>query len=251
MPAPPEGEGPVLEWFQDTRLNAFMPGVVLALVVAGFLTLRDWGVGWMGTWWLWLFVVPYPLVFFVIGRRQRMAAGADWFSLGGDWVKTYELISVRVTKAWGSDNLDLVDAASRKVSAKLTTIQQNRELWDLVYNGILHSASTGRASANQQARDRLRLPGGTAGEGAAAEPLGVEQAASRRSGGTSRAAGVTRTVLMILLVTIGSIAVASAVLGASGGALSSGSGIAGVAFLAAVGIGLLGVFVWLWRRLER
>lgn len=54
-----------------------MPGVVVALILVGYATWRDWGFGWMATWWLWLLIAPWPLlVAWGIGG-QNMAAGAD------------------------------------------------------------------------------------------------------------------------------------------------------------------------------
>lgn len=155
IPAPPKGEGPVLEWFQRTRLDSFMPGVILAVIMMVFLTVRDTGFGWMRVWWLWLFVVLGP-IYFYFAARDRMSAGADWYKRGRRYVKTYELTSVKVKGTPGSWTLDLRDAEGRKVWTELDPIQQHPRLWDLVYNGIRHSVGHG-AQTNRRALDRLQL----------------------------------------------------------------------------------------------
>jgi hypothetical protein len=43
------------------------------------------------------------------------------------------------------------------VSIKIINIQDNPDLWNLVYNGILHSVHHGGATANERARQRLHL----------------------------------------------------------------------------------------------
>lgn len=236
----------MLEWFQPTGRNSFMAGVLLSVIIVAFGTLRDWGFGWMGVWWLWLFVVPHPIYFFFIGKRDRMAAGADWFSHIGDWVKTYELESVRVTKAWGSDDLELQDAAGRKVSVSFTDIQRNLRLWDLVYNGVLHSVCSGRATTNQLARERLVLPW-VPGNG---EPSGVGASAKPRT--MSKASRVVHTVFACVFVVAGILALAVAVIGATTeDAFASSDGIIGVVVLGVIGGGFIAAFAWLWRRLER
>ncbi|MCA1708285.1 MAG: hypothetical protein LC808_35420, partial [Actinobacteria bacterium] len=130
----------MLEWFQTTRVDAIIPGLIMVLVAIGYLTWRDWGFGWMSTWWLWLIVlVGLPIFYFAIGGHH-MSAGADWLNSRGSFVKTYELTSIKVsTGGGGSYYLNLEDGQGNEVSIQLGVIQQNRALWDLVYNGILHS----------------------------------------------------------------------------------------------------------------
>nr|WP_207631457.1 MULTISPECIES: hypothetical protein [unclassified Actinopolyspora] len=112
----------------------------------------------MTTWWLWLFVVPWPFVTLLAGRNTRMSAGADWFRYGKKgFIRTYELTSVKVTTEGASRALRLNDAEQRTLSVQLNDIQRNRELWDLVYNGILHSVRGNGAETNKLARTFLDL----------------------------------------------------------------------------------------------
>lgn len=155
--SPPDNEGPVLEWYQASRIDSIMPAVLVSLIIGLFLTLKDFGFEWMGVWWLWAFVLwPAPALFFAI-RTHRMSAGADWYQSRKDYIKTYELVSVKVTTGGAAYYLDLEDTGGRKMSTQLDNIQQNRQLWDLVYNGILHSVHRKGATTNQRAQDHLQL----------------------------------------------------------------------------------------------
>lgn len=135
-----------------------MPGVVILLILLGYLTWRDWGFSWMTVWWLWLLILPWPLLVVWGFAGLHMSAGADWLNFRGSFIKTYELVSVEVTTgAGGSYYLDIKDRDGREVSAQTWILQQNRELWDLVYNGILHSVHRGHAETNRRAQDHLQL----------------------------------------------------------------------------------------------
>lgn len=158
VPQPPPGEGPLLEWFypdRTTRLIAGLCCVVLGIVI---YTLKDWGFGWVDNVWLWLILVPWPILFLVTGRNLRMSAGADWFAYGKrGFVKTYELSSVDVVIDGAAHSLKLKDRNGGSIHAQINDVQQNHELWDLVYNGILNSVHRGSAAANDRARGYLQL----------------------------------------------------------------------------------------------
>ena len=84
-------------------------------------------------------------------------AGADWFARGKPWVNTYDLTSIRVTIPQNERHLELEDSTGRKLKLQLATAQESQDLWDLVYNGILHSATNGDAEVNALAGASLRL----------------------------------------------------------------------------------------------
>jgi hypothetical protein len=157
-PVPPPGQSPTLEWvlrtgktFRGTALTCLL----LSLVV---LTLKDWGIGWMSVWWLWFLALGLSaLAGLVIWSTGAMAAGADWFWYVGSWVQTYELTEIKLNKAWGPDELKLKDADGHEIWIETVKIQKNPDLWDLVYNGILHSVHYGGAIADERARNRLHL----------------------------------------------------------------------------------------------
>lgn len=116
----------------------------------------------MSNWALWLCVlVPIP-IFWLCGRGKGISAGADWFrSSSSNWIKTYDLIKVHIHGAsvgmpW---DLELADSEGRMVYTALRKIQRNRRLWDLVYNGILHSVPGRRDATNKRAVEILKLAG--------------------------------------------------------------------------------------------
>lgn len=160
VPSAPSGEGPILEFYQETNSDSIKTGLVMSLLVFLFLCLKDWGFDWMSTWWLWIFVFMSVPFFYFRGRTDGFCVGADWFATSKKtYVKLYELKSVEVTnppglQAWG---LELHDRHGGFAGVGIREVQQNQALWDLVYNGIAYSVLKGPATANQRAREMLRL----------------------------------------------------------------------------------------------
>lgn len=160
MLAPPKGHGPVLAWHNPTWWkDGFRPALTyIFIILVVFLTLKDRGIGWMTTYRWWLFLVGVSLLSVPYFRGQPFAAGAAWFRNGKKWVNTYELISVRVASYYGFYSLKLEDADGHRISIHTGTIQHNRRLWDLVYNGIVHSTHNGRLALDRLTRVSLELP---------------------------------------------------------------------------------------------
>jgi hypothetical protein len=157
-PTPPPDQSPTLEWIPRSRKTFWQVAVSCFVILIVVALLKDWGLGWAGVWWVWpAFAVISILAGLAVWSSDDMEAGADWFSYGKSWVKTYELTHLEQKKAWASDSLELKDAAGREVSIKITDIQTNPDLWNLVYNGILHSVHYGGAHVNQRAVERLQL----------------------------------------------------------------------------------------------
>ncbi len=160
FPPAPEGEGPVLEWYQGPENEMLKAGFALSVLVVAFLCLVDWGFSWMSTWWLWLFAVWPPIVFYFLGRSGGYSAGAEWFATRRQsYVRLYELKSVKVDYTAGgqSISLELTDIHGGFAGASLRQLQRKRALWDLVYNGIAYSVLQGPATANSLALDKLKL----------------------------------------------------------------------------------------------
>lgn len=86
-----------------------------------------------------------------------MSAGADWLRLGDRWVDTYRLRTIKVTTGVGTYHLELTDSAGNKLDTQVYYLQKNRALWDLVYNGILHSITYNHADVNRRAVNHLHL----------------------------------------------------------------------------------------------
>lgn len=157
-PAQPEGRGALLEWYQGKAGDSALGGVFVSILVIIVGILKDGGFGWMATWWLWIFVIAPPFVWYLYGRAYGISAGADWFAVKGGYVDTYDLVEVKLVGASGglAWDLELKDKKGTEISVNLREVQANRDLWDLVYNGIAHSVHRG-AKTNQRALDKLKL----------------------------------------------------------------------------------------------
>ncbi|RZS44291.1 hypothetical protein EV193_101166 [Herbihabitans rhizosphaerae] len=128
-----------------------------AAIAIVFLILKDWGFAWMIEMRsLWIAVVLMGGLGYLAASSFEMSAGSDWYREHDNYVKIYELTTVEVTKRVGSWGLKLVDKNGRSVEPGLTAAQLNPKLWDLVYNGILHSVCDG-AEVNYRAVKMLQL----------------------------------------------------------------------------------------------
>ncbi len=108
--------------------------------------------------WLFLVALPFVGAFLLYNSFNRafVAAGAGWVAHNTGWVRTYELVQVKI-EIDTQPYLLLLDRDLRVTRPPLREIQQNRELWDLVHNGILHSFQERHVHTNQVARRILHL----------------------------------------------------------------------------------------------
>ncbi|RFU43300.1 hypothetical protein DZF91_01820 [Actinomadura logoneensis] len=75
---------------------------------------------------------------------REFAAGADWLRKGRIWVDVYNLVEVEIEpRKRNADFLVLKDRAGRSITVGVDDVQENARLWELVYNGILHSVACG------------------------------------------------------------------------------------------------------------
>jgi hypothetical protein len=95
------------------------------------------------SWWVWLIAVVAGVGIFFSVKADRCAAGADWFMYQKSWVKNYDLVEIKTRFYSNTIYVYMTDGEGRKVEAPLTAIQQDRLIWDLLYNGILHSIAGG------------------------------------------------------------------------------------------------------------
>lgn len=79
---------------------------------------------------------------------------------GKRWVATYELSSVKISHQSDRPDLTLKGRDGRWFGADLRELQDEPWIWDLAYNGILHSVVDGAAEADAHTRLQLRLPPG-------------------------------------------------------------------------------------------
>ncbi|MGH3491679.1 MAG: hypothetical protein ACRDRL_08625, partial [Sciscionella sp.] len=154
----PSDRGPIFEWSQESPRGALNGGLIMALILAAFLSLKYGGFIWVTIWWWWLIIVGFSLLVARAFSNVWLAAGASWVQYGKEWVDTYTLTDVKIGAAGVNQMLRLTDFAGRKISLKLRQTQRNPALWDLVYNGILHSVVTGQADPPKGTRRILKLP---------------------------------------------------------------------------------------------
>ena len=156
---PPPGQGPSLAWYRPSRrkgiravVGTYILVVVLLFVVRGFTT------DWFQIWWIWLVIALGAAPAYPIAMTENCAAGAEWVMVNKSWIRTYELTSIKAYTYSNSLNLHFTDVGGRKLQADIRRLQDDRRIWDLVYNGILHSVVKSGADTNQLARGTLNLP---------------------------------------------------------------------------------------------
>lgn len=154
----PPGKGPALEWFADAKSTTWGAAAFSFVIFAAVASWRYGGFGWATVWYVWVVLLACSSLF-LLGRKQmRMTAGADWLSIGDkQWVDTYRLRTIRVAPRINTSVLELTDAAGNKADTQVWYLQKNRKLWDLVYNGILHSIAHHGADVNRRAVEHLHL----------------------------------------------------------------------------------------------
>jgi hypothetical protein len=160
--AAPPGQGPTLAWYATTRRYAIQLGVGAFLLGFVLLWLREGlRLSWMRYWEAWVGLV---LIGFLValtqlkGTERYCAAGVEWLSGPKSWVRIYELAKVTSSLSFGSPLISMEDKAGRRLTLSLATLQEDRTLWDLAYNGILHSVIAGNAETNGRIHLQLRLP---------------------------------------------------------------------------------------------
>jgi hypothetical protein len=166
-PEPPPGLGPVLAWHRESprgKAVLVLTGVGLMLaIVAGISLFSGDGLAAFGYWQMWVFVVIGTILTAGPFSYLTYAAGADWFMVERArwgvkkrlWVDLYELKKIDVSYGGTTFHLFLYDK-DLGLSRSFEELQRDRRIWDLVYNGILHSVANG-AQVSVQAIGILKL----------------------------------------------------------------------------------------------
>ncbi|WP_245556217.1 hypothetical protein [Actinopolyspora mortivallis] len=155
-PSPPPGQGPVLEWYRHSRRYAIGMGVADSMVIGILIGFRQgFDYDWLSIPWMWLFLSATGLGMYGTFRLVDPAVGVDWLKVGRAWVLLYELTDIKVRHRGMSMHLDLKDSGVRKVQVKVDELQEDRDMWDIVYNGLLHSVVTNGATTNWAAHSFL------------------------------------------------------------------------------------------------
>lgn len=179
-PDPPEGKGPVLAWHKESKrgkLTLFLTSMALfavGMTIISFLD-GDGGFDWITMWPIWLGFVVVSLLITGPITFTVLSAGADWFKIDkvrfgltrrSGYIKLYELKNIDASAVSIEFYIELADDQV-SVDLPLVEWQSDRRMWDLVYNGILHSVAAG-ANITKLARqileldfiDELRFPNG-------------------------------------------------------------------------------------------
>jgi hypothetical protein len=147
----------VVAWCAGNHLDAVLFAGFWAVIISGILILNN-GFGWLQYWWAWAILVPGIFWIYRSILSGDCAAGADWVAQGRRWVKVYELIEVSYHSRIGGARLRLRDADGNRMSIKIEVLHANRTIWDLVYNGILHSVIAGGARTNNRLHLDVHVP---------------------------------------------------------------------------------------------
>lgn len=168
-PEPPPGRGRVLVWHKESKRGKLVLFVgSLALLAGGLSVIRllngNSPFDWVSLWQIWPFLLLVALLITGPVTYTVLSAGADWFQLQAvrfgltrkqGFIKLYELREIEVTTGGVSLYMRLADD-TYGIDLALHEWQYDRRMWDLVYNGILHSAAAG-AAVNRNARGLLEL----------------------------------------------------------------------------------------------
>lgn len=161
--------GPVLAWHRDSgrgKVALFL--VSLVLLAAGFSVIRvlsgDPPFAWVAVWPMWLVFLAVAALITRPFTYTVLSAGADWVQYDAyrfgvhrrhHVIKLYALRQVNFGSGPTVMTLGLADDEDN-IGLDRTEWQADRRIWDLVYNGILHSAATG-AKVSPHARELLEL----------------------------------------------------------------------------------------------
>jgi len=163
-PQPPTGQGrtlayqrPTLRWLLMSIVWAVLLVVAVTTVTLLFPSLSVFQL--IFVWLMPLLAIGQIVHLFWSAKRTVAAAGADWYSLNGRWVRTYELTEVKLIKRGRAGSyLRLVDSEGRTIETGYVFMRKNRLIWDLVYNGMLHSVIAGKAMTNMRLHSEVGLP---------------------------------------------------------------------------------------------
>lgn len=132
---------------------------IFALIAIGVFLLQGLSFRWFTLWWVWPLIAAFALLGYFSRRKTEISAGAEWLQQqGGGWVRIYELTSATARLRSSAIHLNLKDRDGRQIQISTSDIQEDRLMWDLVYNGLLHSVIAGGAETNGRLHAALDVP---------------------------------------------------------------------------------------------
>ncbi|WP_406636862.1 hypothetical protein [Amycolatopsis sp. WGS_07] len=166
-PDPPPGSGPVLAWHRESRRGKMAVALTSAIIlIAGTLVIslfHQAGFGILAAWPIWLIIAVAVFLISSPFSYLTYAAGADWLMVertrwgvkSRAWIDLYELTKIDAAYGGTTFHLWLYDK-DMGLTRSSEELQRDRRIWDLVYNGILHSVAGG-AQVSAQAIGILQL----------------------------------------------------------------------------------------------
>ena len=112
----------------------------------------------MKYWQPWIVLPLIMIAIYSVQRTVECSVGAEWLKVGKTWVRLYELTKITAKHRSSAIHIDFKDSAGREVMVQANDLQNDRDMWDLVYNGILHSVIVGGAKTNGLLHSSLRVP---------------------------------------------------------------------------------------------
>jgi hypothetical protein len=98
------------------------------------------------------------LVVYVRSFQRSSSVGSDWVAVGRQWVRVYELSDIRYRVGFHGTRLILKDSGGRKLSATLEELRSERLIWDICFDGMMHSVILGDAHTNRRVHLDLHVP---------------------------------------------------------------------------------------------
>lgn len=153
----PQHYGPALEAYEEPKRNKMQGvGCLFGLGVLAF-AIPFRGFDWISMWFPWVFILGLTFLQYRKVLGDRVLAGSRWVQQRDKWVSTYELTKIRSTTNGLNRASKIEDANGNKLTLVLRDAQENPLLWDLVYNGIVHSVASGNCDISKAARRILKV----------------------------------------------------------------------------------------------
>ncbi|MBK1784430.1 hypothetical protein [Prauserella cavernicola] len=151
-PKPPAGLGTTLAWWRDSpKAGLARAAFAFALMVVGVAVIGlsgDGDLSIFGIWPIWIVIVVFAYLASNPFNIDTISAGADWVQSRRsrfkrtNYVKVYELTKIRISYGGGDLHLAIYDN-ERGMDRTYSEWHRDRRIWDLVYNGIVHSVANG------------------------------------------------------------------------------------------------------------
>ncbi|WP_344854098.1 hypothetical protein [Amycolatopsis ultiminotia] len=137
-------------------MNVIVAFLLMLALVAGVSLVRGEGLSAFQYWQLWIVIAVFTFLTSSPFTYLTYAAGADWLMVERSrwgvkkrtWIDLYNL--TKVDASYGGTTFHLwLHSKEGGFSRSTEELQRDRRIWDLTYNGILHSVASGAQVSNQ------------------------------------------------------------------------------------------------------